>query len=69
MTTLRKTTRTSLPRQPTPIQSQQPHVLVESLAVDDEGSTPRNEEHSIPREQFHPDLAPIIMVDIKRIAQ
>ena len=59
----RKTTRGSLSRYPTPLQSQQPHVLVESLAIDDDGSTPRNDEHSAPRE----DPVPVTMADIKRI--
>ena len=44
-------------------------MLVNSLAVDNEGSTPRNEEHSIPHEPFHPDPAPITMNEIERIVQ
>ncbi|XP_057248918.1 uncharacterized protein LOC130590483 [Beta vulgaris subsp. vulgaris] len=61
----RKTTRGSLSRQPTPLQSHQPNVLVESLAIDDEGSTPRNDEQSAPRE----DPMPITMADIEGIAR
>ena len=65
----RKATLASLPHQPTAIPSQQDHVLVESLVVDDEGSTLRNKEHSISRELFHPDPPPLTMANIERIDQ
>lgn len=65
----KKTTRTSHPGQPTPMELTRADMLVESLAPDDEGFTPRNEEHSIPQHQYQPDPPlTITMADIERIA-